>query len=59
MTMYKDPITWNANRQLLGEEIRVYMADSTIRFAHVIASGAFHRTDARQAYITIRLLPGR
>ncbi len=36
MTMYKDPITWNVNRQLLGEEIRAYMADSTIRFAHVI-----------------------
>ena len=36
MTMYKDPITWNLNRQLLGEEIKVYMADSTIRFAHVL-----------------------
>lgn len=36
MTMYKDPITWNGNRQLLGEEIRVYMNDSTIRMAHVI-----------------------
>lgn len=36
MTMYKDPIIWNANRQMLGEEIRAYMADSTIRFAHVI-----------------------
>ncbi len=36
MTMYKDPITWNMNRQLLGEQIKVYMNDSTIRFAHVI-----------------------
>ncbi len=36
MTMYKDPITWNGNRQLLGEQIKVYMNDSTIRFAHVI-----------------------
>lgn len=36
MTMYKDPVIWNANRQILGEEIRAYMADSTIRFAHVI-----------------------
>lgn len=36
MTMYKDPVIWNANRQMLGEEIRAYMADSTIRFAHVI-----------------------
>ena len=36
MTMYKDPVIWNANRQMLGEEIIAYMADSTIRFAHVI-----------------------
>lgn len=36
MTMYKDPVIWNANRQMLGEEIKAYMADSTIRFAHVI-----------------------
>ena len=36
MTMYKDPIVWNGNRQLLGEVIKVYMNDSTIRFAHVI-----------------------
>ena len=36
MTMYKDPVIWNVNRQMLGEEIRAYMADSTIRFAHVI-----------------------
>lgn len=35
MTMYKDPIVWNVNRQLLGEVIKVYMNDSTIRFAHV------------------------
>ena len=36
MTMYKDPITWNGNRQLLGEKIHVYMNDSTVRFAHVV-----------------------
>ena len=36
MTMYKDPVIWNANRQMLGEEIIAYMEDSTIRFAHVI-----------------------
>lgn len=36
MTMYKDPITWNANRQLLGEVIKVYMKDSTIDRAHII-----------------------
>ena len=36
MTMYKDPIVWNGNRQLLGEVIKAYMNDSTIRFAHVL-----------------------
>lgn len=36
MTMYKDPIVWNVDRQLLGEEIRMYMNDSTIREARVI-----------------------
>lgn len=36
MTLYKDPITWNFNRQLLGEVIEVYMKDSTINKAHVI-----------------------
>lgn len=36
LTMYKDPITWNAGRQLLGEVIEVFMKDSTIDRAHVI-----------------------
>ncbi len=35
MTMYRDPVVWNGDRQLLGEVIRVYMNDSTIRFAQV------------------------
>ncbi len=36
MTMYKDPIVWSGNRQLLGEVIHAYMNDSTVRLAHVI-----------------------
>lgn len=36
MTMYRDPIVWNANRQMLGEKIQVYMNDSTIRKALII-----------------------
>ncbi len=36
MTMYRDPIVWNAGRQLLGEVIKVYMNDSTIRQADVV-----------------------
>ncbi|MGN1262669.1 MAG: OstA-like protein [Prevotella sp.] len=36
LTMYRDPIVWNLNQQLLGEVIKVYMGDSTIDRAHVI-----------------------
>lgn len=36
MTMYRDPIVWNGNQQLLGEEIRAYMKDSVLDRAHVI-----------------------
>lgn len=36
MTMYRDPIVWNYNQQLLGETIKIYMKDSTIERAHVI-----------------------
>ena len=36
LTMYKDPIVWNDNRQLLGEIIEVFMKDSTIDYGHVI-----------------------
>ena len=35
LTMYRDPILWNKNQQLLGEEIMVYMNDSTIDWAHI------------------------
>lgn len=36
MTLYKDPIVWNLDQQLLGEEIRVYMKDSVLDWAHVV-----------------------
>lgn len=36
MTMYTDPILWYGPQQLLGEEIKVYMNDSTIHWAHII-----------------------
>lgn len=36
MTMYVDPVLWNENQQLLGEEIKIYMNDSTIDWAHII-----------------------
>ena len=36
MTMYKDPILWNGGLQLLGEVVKVYMNDSTIKWVNVI-----------------------
>lgn len=36
MTMYRDPIAWSGDRQLLGEVIEVLMKDSTISRGHVI-----------------------
>lgn len=36
LTMYYDPVLWNEKQQLLGEEIKVYMNDSTINWAHII-----------------------
>ena len=35
LTMYRDPILWNGQQQLLGEKIMVYMNDSTIDWAHI------------------------
>ena len=36
LTMYRDPIVWNGPQQLLGEEIKVFMNDSTVDWAHII-----------------------
>ena len=36
LTMYRDPILWNEGQQLLGEEIKIYMNDSTIDWVHII-----------------------
>ena len=36
LTMYKDPILWTDNQQLVGESIKIYMNDSTIDWAHII-----------------------
>ena len=38
MTMYRDPIVWTGNRQLLGESIKAYMNDSTVREAYVLGN---------------------
>ena len=36
LTLYRDPILWNNNQQLVGEQIKIYMKDSTIHWAHII-----------------------
>lgn len=36
MTMYHDPILWQQGQQLLGEEIKAWMNDSTIDSTHVL-----------------------
>ncbi|MBQ5626493.1 MAG: hypothetical protein IIU97_00135 [Bacteroidaceae bacterium] len=36
MTMYKDPIMWNGDIQLLGEVVKAYMNDSTINWVNII-----------------------
>ncbi len=51
MTMYQDPIMWNNNRQLLGEQIRLYMNDSTVREAHVIGQAlSIEQADLKEHY---------
>lgn len=36
MTMYKDPILWNGNVQLLGEVVKMYMDSTSIDWVHII-----------------------
>lgn len=36
LTLYQDPILWQQGQQLLGEEIKAWMNDSTIDSTHVI-----------------------
>lgn len=51
MTMYEDPIVWNGPRQLLGEVIHVFMADSTIKRAHVVGQAlSIERVDNEDHY---------
>jgi lipopolysaccharide export system protein LptA len=51
LTMYRDPIVWNTNRQLLGEVIKVYTNDSTIRKAEVIGQAlSIEKVDDKDHY---------
>lgn len=38
LVMYQEPIVWSDNRQLLGDSIKVFMNDSTIREAHILGN---------------------
>lgn len=35
ITMYNEPVIWNESQQLLGEQIKIFMNDSTIDWAHI------------------------
>jgi hypothetical protein len=35
LTMFRDPVLWNNQQQLLGEKIMIYMNDSTLKSVHV------------------------
>lgn len=35
LTLYKDPIVWSEQRQIVGEEINLFMNDSTLDSVHV------------------------
>ena len=41
LTLFRDPILWNEEQQVLGEKIIFYMNDSTIDWAHVIGQALF------------------
>ena len=36
LTLYRDPIVWNDTKQVVGEEIQVYLNDSTIDSVYVL-----------------------
>ena len=38
LTMYVDPITWNGPRQLIGDSIKIWMNDSTVREANIMSN---------------------
>ena len=51
MTMYKDPITWNENRQLLGEKIMAFMNDSTVDSVLVVGQAlSIEKLDDKDHY---------
>lgn len=63
MTMYGNPIVWSNDQQLLGEEIQVFLNDSSIDSAHVIRqtllvqrldSASFNQVAGREMFAYFR-----
>lgn len=54
MTMYKDPILWYNNMQLLGEEIKIYMDTASIDWVNIINQTLYAERMGEQEYNQIR-----
>lgn len=54
MTMYKDPILWYNNMQLLGEEIKIYMDTASIDWVNIINQTLYAERIAELEYNQIR-----
>ena len=54
MTMYKDPILWNNELQLLGEVVKIYMKNSTIDWVNIINQTLYVEKQDSSFYNQIR-----
>lgn len=50
MWMYRSPIVWNGERQILGNQINVHLADSTIDWARLPRTGLMAEHIAEDCY---------
>ena len=51
VTLYEDPVLWNGERQILGDSIRAFMNDSTLRDAFVMGNAlSIERMADREHY---------
>ena len=54
MTMYKDPILWYNNMQLLGEEVKIYMDSASIDWVNIINQTLYAERVGDKEYNQIR-----
>lgn len=54
MTMYKDPILWYNNMQLLGEEVKIYMDTASIDWVNIINQTLYAERVGDKEYNQIR-----